>query len=111
MQSPSVRGHEMHVTDAALDLLRRKLEDTRLPEAETVEDWSQGVPLAELTELLTYWRTDYQWRDAESPLFCVTAFLGDRRVTAVADPIYPPAIPRCVPARRRPGVPNAAKTL
>jgi Epoxide hydrolase N terminus len=42
----------LHVTDAALDLLRRKLEDTRLPEAETVEDWSQGVPLAELTNAL-----------------------------------------------------------
>jgi hypothetical protein len=66
-----LEARTLHVTDAALDLLRRKLEDTRLPEAETVEDWSQGVPLAELTELLTYWRTDYQWRDVEAELNAV----------------------------------------
>jgi pimeloyl-ACP methyl ester carboxylesterase len=69
--SEPLETHTLHVTDAALDLLRRKLEVTRLPEAETVDDWSQGVPLAELTELLTYWRTDYQWRDVEAELNAV----------------------------------------
>ena len=58
----------LHVSDSALEFLRRKLAATRLPEPETVEDWSQGVPLAELYELLTYWRTEYRWRDVEAEL-------------------------------------------
>ena len=39
------------VPDAELDDLRDRLRRTRWPERETVDDWSQGVPLAYVREL------------------------------------------------------------
>ena len=39
------------VPDAELDDLRDRLRRTRWPEAETVDDWSQGIPLAYVQEL------------------------------------------------------------
>jgi pimeloyl-ACP methyl ester carboxylesterase len=56
------------VDDAALDDLRDRLARTRWPNAETVDDWSQGVPLAYLQELCRYWERDYDWRRAERRL-------------------------------------------
>jgi pimeloyl-ACP methyl ester carboxylesterase len=35
---------------------------TRWAERETVDDWSQGTPLAALRELVRYWREEYDWR-------------------------------------------------
>lgn len=43
--------------------LRERLSKTRWPEPETVEDWSQGVPLAYAKQLADYWRTEYDWPD------------------------------------------------
>ncbi len=51
-----------------LDDLKARLALTRLPEKETVDDWSQGVPLGYLEEILTYWRDEYDWRRAEARL-------------------------------------------
>lgn len=48
--------------------LRRRLADTRWPEAETVHDWSQGMPLAYARELATYWGNEYDWRPREAAL-------------------------------------------
>jgi pimeloyl-ACP methyl ester carboxylesterase len=53
---------------SALDNLKARLEHTRWPEAATVNDWSQGVPLNDLRALVDYWRTDYDWRRAEAVL-------------------------------------------
>ena len=53
---------------AALDDLKQRLANTRWPERETVNDWSQGVPLVEMRALVDYWRTDYDWRRAEAAL-------------------------------------------
>ena len=43
------------------DVLRR-LEQTRYPDAETVEDWKQGLPLSYQQELIRHWRHDYDWQ-------------------------------------------------
>jgi hypothetical protein len=53
-------------TDEQLDDLRRRLGQTRWPEAETVGDWSQGIPLAYTQELCRYWADEYDWRARES---------------------------------------------
>ena len=42
--------HTSISTEVIEDLIQR-LKQTRLPEAETVEDWSQGVPLSYQAEL------------------------------------------------------------
>ena len=54
--------------DAELDELRRRLKATRWADAETVADWSQGVPLAYLKELCGYWADGYDWRERERAL-------------------------------------------
>ena len=39
------------IPQADIDDLHRRLDATRWPEAETVDDWSQGIPLAYVKEL------------------------------------------------------------
>lgn len=46
---------------ADLDELRRRLRDTRWPDAETPDDWSQGVPVAYAREFCEYWANEYDW--------------------------------------------------
>ena len=48
--------------------LRQRLARTRWPEAETVGDWSQGVPLAYLQDLCGDWQAHYDWRATEARL-------------------------------------------
>ncbi|RSN40215.1 epoxide hydrolase [Amycolatopsis sp. WAC 04197] len=63
-----VQAFEARATDADLDDLRARLAEARLPEAETVPRWGQGVPLADLIEVVDYWRTEYDWRWFEKRL-------------------------------------------
>ena len=56
------------VSDDALDDLRDRLRRTRWPERETVDDWSQGIPLDYVQALCATWRDDYDWRRVESEL-------------------------------------------
>src|SRR5262249_9495791 len=60
-----IRPFRIDVPEAALDDLRDRLARTRWPEAETVDDWSQGIPLAYVHELCRYWATEYDWRARE----------------------------------------------
>jgi pimeloyl-ACP methyl ester carboxylesterase len=59
--STDIRPFSLPVDPGALDDLRDRLRRTRWPEAEVVDDWSQGVPLAELRELCRYWAEEYDW--------------------------------------------------
>ncbi len=70
-----VHPFEAHAPDADLDDLRARLAAARLPEAETVyraapdpRRWEQGVPLADLVDVVNYWRTEYNWRSFEERL-------------------------------------------
>ena len=56
------------VPDVVLDDLRLRLHNTRWPDAELVDDWSQGVPLAYLKDFCRYWADDYDWRERERAL-------------------------------------------
>ena len=66
--SDEVRPFTIAVGDDLLDDLRTRLRNTRWPEAETVDDWSQGTPLAYAQELATYWADTYDWRSREAAL-------------------------------------------
>ena len=46
MDDTSIRPFTVHVPEARLQDLRRRIEATQWPEKETVADNSQGVPLA-----------------------------------------------------------------
>ena len=58
----------LDVPEAQLDDLRDRLARTRWPERETVDDWSQGIPLAYVRELCSYWAGGYDWRRCERRL-------------------------------------------
>jgi pimeloyl-ACP methyl ester carboxylesterase len=64
----SILPFRVNVPDKAVTDLRRRLQATRWPDAETVADQSQGPQLAKLRELVRYWGTDYDWRKGEAKL-------------------------------------------
>ncbi|WP_371833454.1 epoxide hydrolase family protein [Ferirhizobium litorale] len=72
-----IRPFHVDIPQDALEDLRRRLSDTRWPEAETVDDRSQGVNLARLRELADYWETGYDWRKAEAKLNAVPQFVTE----------------------------------
>ncbi|WP_261566562.1 epoxide hydrolase family protein [Frankia gtarii] len=71
-RAPALSGEivpfHVAVPDDTLTDLRERLVRTRWPEAETVSDWSQGVPLEYLRELCRYWSAEYSWRACEKRL-------------------------------------------
>lgn len=70
-----VQAIEHHADESELADLRARLESARLPERETVDRsasgaarWQQGVPLADLVDVVHHWRTGYDWRTFEQRL-------------------------------------------
>ncbi|MEM7366653.1 MAG: epoxide hydrolase family protein [Pseudomonadota bacterium] len=58
----------INIPQQNLDDLARRLEQVRWPDPETPDDWSQGIPLAFMREIHTYWRDHYDWRRCEQYL-------------------------------------------
>jgi len=65
---PKISPFEIHVPEADLDDLKSRLARTRWTDRETVDDWSQGAPLAKIQSLITHWRDAYDWRRCEAML-------------------------------------------
>ncbi|HMF02032.1 MAG TPA: epoxide hydrolase, partial [Terriglobia bacterium] len=63
------------VPQSALDDLRRRVAATRWPERETVADDTQGVQLATMQKLASYWAKDYDWRKCEAKLKALPHFV------------------------------------
>jgi pimeloyl-ACP methyl ester carboxylesterase len=72
-----VRPFRFSVPEDDLIDLRRRLKATRWPEKETVSDFSQGVPLATMQELVRYWANDYDLRRFEARLNALPQFLTE----------------------------------
>jgi pimeloyl-ACP methyl ester carboxylesterase len=70
----TIRPFHVHVPDAALVDLRRRIAATRWPDRETVTDRSQGAQLAKLQALVRYWGTGYDWRKVEASLNALPQF-------------------------------------
>jgi Epoxide hydrolase N terminus len=69
-----VSPFQVEIPEEELAELRRRIEATRWPSKELVDDRSQGVQLAALQALATYWTTDYDWRKAEARLNALPQF-------------------------------------
>lgn len=63
-----IRPFLIDIDDDVLDDLRRRLAMTRWPDEETVDDWSQGAPVAFVRGLCAYWADGYDWRATEARL-------------------------------------------
>jgi pimeloyl-ACP methyl ester carboxylesterase len=68
VEQAAIRPFRVEVAEEALTDLRRRIKATRLPEKETVADFSQGVQLDFIQALARYWATDYDWRRCEAQL-------------------------------------------
>jgi epoxide hydrolase len=64
MSSP-IEPFQLAVPEANLTDLRDRLARTRWPDSETVDDTSQGPPLAKLRALADHWLNGYDWRRCE----------------------------------------------
>ena len=64
----AIEHFEPRFDDAAIEDAIQRLTQTRFPDAETVEDWQQGVPLSYCQELVRYWRDEYDWHRVPSLL-------------------------------------------
>jgi pimeloyl-ACP methyl ester carboxylesterase len=69
-----IQPFHLEIPEEQIDDLRRRIEATRWPSKELVEDRSQGVQLATLQELARYWGSDYDWRKAEAKLNALPQF-------------------------------------
>ena len=73
----TIRPFTIDVPEADLEDLRARIAATRWPEKETVEDDSQGVPLAVMQDLARYWATEYDWRKCEARLNALPNFVTE----------------------------------
>lgn len=70
----AIEPFRVTIHQSALDDLKRRLTQTRWPDAQTVGDWSQGVPLLKARALVEYWRDRYDWRPFETKLNSIPQF-------------------------------------
>jgi epoxide hydrolase len=71
---PTVTSFRCHAPQSALDDLSLRLRRTRLPDRQTCNSWSQGIPLVKLRAFLDYWQNGYDWRRCEARLNAVPQY-------------------------------------
>jgi pimeloyl-ACP methyl ester carboxylesterase len=76
-EATAIRPFQLDVSQDKLDDLRRRVEATRWPSKELVDDRSQGVQLATTQALARFWNTDYDWRACEARLNALPQFMTE----------------------------------
>ena len=71
----SIRPFHINVSQDVLIDLKCRLSATRWPEQEIVADRSQGVQLATMKALVSYWQTGYDWHKVEARLNALPQFI------------------------------------
>jgi pimeloyl-ACP methyl ester carboxylesterase len=72
-----IRPFRIDVPEEDLADLRRRIAATRWPEQETVADQSQGVQLATIQALASYWATEYDFGRVEARLNAFPHFITE----------------------------------
>ena len=72
-----IRPFTLAIPQSQIDDLNTRIDLTRWPEKEAVDDWSQGTPLAALQDLVGYWRRGYDWRACEARLNALGQFITE----------------------------------
>jgi pimeloyl-ACP methyl ester carboxylesterase len=63
-----IRPFKLDIPKSEIEDLQRRLKTARWPEAETVEDWTQGVPIKYHQEFCEFWVTEYDWYETQTRL-------------------------------------------
>jgi pimeloyl-ACP methyl ester carboxylesterase len=66
-----------NVSEADLDDLRLRVGAMRWPNRELVADQTQGVQLASMQALATYWTSGFDWRNSEAKLNAIPQFVTE----------------------------------
>ena len=75
--APTIRPFRINIPQAEIVELRRRINATRWPDAATVADESQGVPLATMQDFARYWAKSYDWRKVEARLNALPQFITE----------------------------------
>ena len=73
----AIRPFHVHVPEAELTELRRRVSATQWPDRETVTDQSQGPQLVTMQRLARYWTTEYDWRKVEARVNALPNFITE----------------------------------
>eukprot|EP01037_Dinobryon_pediforme_P000860 gene860-865_t len=73
--SDAIRPFHLKITEKKLVDLKRRILSTQWPERETVPNETQGVQLATIKNLASYWAKQYDWRKFEAKLNAVPQFI------------------------------------
>src|SRR5690349_5994229 len=73
----AIRPFRVNFRETELSDLRRRINATKWPQRELVNDQSQGVQLATMQKLARYWGTDYDFRKGEAKLKAVPHFITE----------------------------------
>ena len=76
-EATDVRPFHVEIPEEELAELRSRIEATRWPSSELVDDRSQGVQLATMRELARYWTTEYDLRRCEARLNALPQFMTE----------------------------------
>jgi pimeloyl-ACP methyl ester carboxylesterase len=76
-EGDAVRPFRIDVPQEALVDLRRRINATKWPKRETVNDPSQGVQFATTQKLAHYWATEHDWRKIEARLNALPQFVTE----------------------------------
>jgi pimeloyl-ACP methyl ester carboxylesterase len=71
----AIRPYSISIPKDAVADMRKRIAATRWPEKETVADETQGVQLATIQKLASYWGKDYDWRKCEAKLKALPNFV------------------------------------
>jgi pimeloyl-ACP methyl ester carboxylesterase len=71
----AIRPFRVNIPEEQLVDLRHRINATRWPDQETVNDGSQGPQLAKFQEVVRYWGTEYDWRKVEARLNALPMFM------------------------------------
>jgi len=63
-----IRPFKIDVPESEIEDLKQRLNNARWPESETVDDWSQGVPITYHREFCAYWANEYDWYKTQDRL-------------------------------------------
>ncbi len=72
-----IEPFRLDTPEADLEDLYARIDATRWPHRELVDDRSQGVQLATTQELARYWAADYDWRACEAELNTLPQFITE----------------------------------
>ena len=74
------KAFTLAVSDADLDLLRRKLDLVRFPDELDDAGWNYGAPLTDVKRLASYWKEGFDWRKTEAAINEIPMFTRDIEV-------------------------------